>query len=463
MRALSSLRDKISKSNVSFLVGFIVVLFGTGSWVSVNGLWVELPILVSYAPEKWKLPSYLAIIIQLGNIGPLVYTIGNKYAPNIFQESLVTHVIITVGAIACALLGFLWKETSVTAGAEHSTALFGLVFLLSLVSCTSSVTFLPFMGKFKSQYIVIYFVGQGVSGLLPSLVALIQGVGSSSIKCRKTSSQTSYNANYTSNSTNPIHQLVRHKDTPLFSADAFFFFLLVIMLLCEIAFLLLNYLPKAKMQQLVPKKKQCAKFKTAKGEQKPLDGGHASSATADADPEPSELMELELNSMDKDSQSSLVSDTVYIETVEDTNDSPTLSMRMLLLVLILQAVVNGICNGVIPSVLSYACLPYGEKTYHLALTLSAIANPIASFLFFAVALNSVQRMVVWTLVYSALSAYVIGIAASSPCPPLQDNAGGSFLIVSISFPRICNLNYRRKTGYSSNKDKKIQDRAHASI
>lgn len=136
--------------------------------------------------------------------------------------------------------------------------------------------------------------------------------------------------------------------------------------------------------------------------------------------------------MDKDSQSSLVSDTVYIETVEDTNDSPTLSMRMLLLVLILQAVVNGICNGVIPSVLSYACLPYGEKTYHLALTLSAIANPIASFLFFAVALNSVQRMVVWTLVYSALSAYVIGIAASSPCPPLQDNAGGSFLIVAIA-------------------------------
>ncbi len=428
MNPVAYLRNKFKRSNVSFIVGFLVCLFGTGSWISINGLWVELPILVSHAPEKWKLPSYLAIIIQLGNIGPLAYTIGSKYAPKIFQETIVIHVLLAIGAASCLLLGLLWGETSVIAGAAHSTSLFALVFFLSVMSCSSSVTFLPFVGKFKATYIVAFFVGQGFSGLLPSLVALIQGVGTSSIKCRANDVESIANNTASLNATNTEDWSMK-KEEPLFSVGAFFFFLLFVMVACEVAFILLNYLPKAKNERVAVKaRKTTAKFKMTKDEQKPLEEGNNVTVHSD---DPSGLLELELASVDKDSQSSLVSESVYTDTVEDTNDSPTLSMRLVLLVLFLQALVNGICSGVIPSILSYACLPYGEKTYHLALTLSAIANPIASFLFYAVVLKSVKYMVVLTLIFSALSAYVVGIAAESPCPPLHDNAGGSFLIVSI--------------------------------
>jgi hypothetical protein len=37
-------------------------------------------------------------------------------------------------------------------------------------------------------------------------------------------------------------------------------------------------------------------------------------------------------------------------------------------------------NSVIPSLGAYACLPYGRLTYHLALTIGNIANPIACLL-----------------------------------------------------------------------------------
>ena len=53
----------------NLLVVLLVVLFAISSWVDINGLWVELPILTQKLPEGWNLPSYMAVIIQVsGNI-----------------------------------------------------------------------------------------------------------------------------------------------------------------------------------------------------------------------------------------------------------------------------------------------------------------------------------------------------------------------------------------------------------
>jgi riboflavin transporter 2 len=50
------------------LVDLLAVLFGISSWISINGLWVELPQLVQELPEGWALPSYLSIIVQVTSI-----------------------------------------------------------------------------------------------------------------------------------------------------------------------------------------------------------------------------------------------------------------------------------------------------------------------------------------------------------------------------------------------------------
>ena len=118
---------------------------------------------------------------QMANVAPLLYTLASWKWPQQTFETPVIYIIITLGAVSCLLLSMLWDVTSEIAGAQRSTALLVLQFFLALVDCTSSVAFLPFMFMLKAQYMTAYFIGEGFSGLVPSLVALGQGAGS--MKC----------------------------------------------------------------------------------------------------------------------------------------------------------------------------------------------------------------------------------------------------------------------------------------
>ncbi|XP_031228108.1 solute carrier family 52, riboflavin transporter, member 3 isoform X2 [Mastomys coucha] len=162
---------------MAFLTHLLVCVFGMGSWVAINGLWVELPLLVTELPEAWYLPSYLTVVIQLANIGPLLVTLMHRFQPGSLSEVPVIFLILCIGTAACILLAFLWNKTSWIQGGQHSVAFIVLTFFLALVDCTSSVTFLPFMSQLPTYYLTTFFIGEGLSGLLPALVALVQGSG----------------------------------------------------------------------------------------------------------------------------------------------------------------------------------------------------------------------------------------------------------------------------------------------
>lgn len=162
---------------MAFLVHLLVCVFGMGSWVAINGLWVELPLLVMELPEGWHLPSYLTVVIQLANIGPLLVTLLHRFRPGCLSEVPIIFTILTVGTGTCVLFAFVWNMTSRVLNGHHSIAFIVLTFFLALVDCTSSVTFLPFMSRLPSYYLTTFFVGEGFSGLLPALVALAQGSG----------------------------------------------------------------------------------------------------------------------------------------------------------------------------------------------------------------------------------------------------------------------------------------------
>ncbi len=67
--------SKISFTERVILIDVLAALFGISSWVEINGLWVETPLLVERLPEKWNLSSYIVVITQLANIGPIAYSI----------------------------------------------------------------------------------------------------------------------------------------------------------------------------------------------------------------------------------------------------------------------------------------------------------------------------------------------------------------------------------------------------
>ena len=58
-------QDLCRVRGTNLVVVLLVVLFAISSWVDINGLWVELPILTQKLPEGWNLPSYMAVIIQV--------------------------------------------------------------------------------------------------------------------------------------------------------------------------------------------------------------------------------------------------------------------------------------------------------------------------------------------------------------------------------------------------------------
>lgn len=155
------------------VVDLFTVFFGVSAWIGVNTLFNELPLLVESSPEQWNLPSYLTVIVQIANIGPISYSILKKYLS--VSDKYTIYLIITIGALSALSMAFFYSQTTIIFGVEHSTALFVLMFFTALVGCTSSVLFMPYMGRYLEIYLITYLMGEGLSGFIASMVAIVQG------------------------------------------------------------------------------------------------------------------------------------------------------------------------------------------------------------------------------------------------------------------------------------------------
>lgn len=338
---------------MSLLTHVLACLFGMGSWVAINGMWVELPLVVPEIPEGWYLPSYLTVLIQMANIGPLFVTLMHRFRPGVLDERPIIYCIVGLGIVATFLLAFFWRHTVTIGGSLHSVPLLLLSFLLSLVDCTSSVTFLPFMMRLHPRYLTTYFAGEGLSGLVPALVALIQGVGV--VHCQNATLAGA--ANETDDNAGMVGSGVLEAIylPAKFSAQGFFMFLSAMMVVCMVAFILLNHHPAVARERkndlyfsgdlAAGKREQGLSLHAQSPEQKPM-----------------------ISPMDvrREPRSSF--------------GRGTYSNLEVLFIFVVLAWVNALTNAVLPSVQSYSCLPYGNKAYHLAATMAAVANPVACFI-----------------------------------------------------------------------------------
>lgn len=337
---------------MSLLTHVLACLFGMGSWVAINGMWVELPLIVSGIPEGWYLPSYLTVLIQMANIGPLFITLMHHFRPGKLDERPVIYSIVLLGIIATFLLAFFWKHTVTVGGSLHSVPLLVLSFLLSVVDCTSSVTFLPFMMRLRPQYLTTYFAGEGLSGLVPALVALIQGVGV--VHCQNATLSDPLNKTLENPNMAGSAELVAVYQPARFSAQVFFLFLSAMMVVCLVAFILLNRHPAVARER-----KNDLYFSAELPSEKREQGVSLHAHTPEQKPMISPLDRSEPRS---------------------SFGTGTFSYLELVFIFVVLAWVNALTNAVLPSVQSYSCLPYGNQAYHLAATMGAVANPVACFI-----------------------------------------------------------------------------------
>uniref|UniRef100_A0A3B4AV23 Riboflavin transporter n=1 Tax=Periophthalmus magnuspinnatus TaxID=409849 RepID=A0A3B4AV23_9GOBI len=366
---------------MSLLTHVLACLFGMGSWVAINGMWVELPLVVQEIPEHWYLPSYLTVLIQMANIGPLFITLMHRF--------------LTI------------------AGSLHSVPLLVLSFLLSVVDCTSSVTFLPFMMRLHPQYLTTYFAGEGLSGLVPAMVALIQGVGV--VHCENVTLL----ANTTAvNSTTAVSGDLQAVSEPAkFSAQIFFLFLSSMMVVCLIAFILLNCHPAVSRER-----KSNIYYVTDLAQEKRDQG-------------------LSLHSQSPEQKPMISSQEMARWEPRSSFGRGTYSNFEVVFIFFVLAWVNALTNAVLPSVQSFSCLPYGNQAYHLAATLAAVANPMACFIAMFVPQRSLILMGVLTLCGTGFGAYIMAMAALSPCPLLVDSTSGSVIIVFAWILFVLTLSY----------------------
>lgn len=371
----------------------LIIMFGQGSWIALNGLWVELPVLVSLGiPEGFNIATWLVLIIQLANVGPLLFTIINYLTPSQFHLELQTNYIITaLGAVVTFLLIFLWDEYSVwkLTGKTHSTALLICAFVLSIVDCTSSVAFTPFMSRFKSVYVTWYFIGEGFSALTPSIFALVQGVASNA-ECI---------ANQTFIYENDTHEIrcfswVSRQKAPRFGPGIYFTFLFAMAAACFTSFLLLNILPLSRREQQV----------TDSTNQSKANDSYQYEMVADGDI--------------KQTKSNIGTPV------------PKKPIRFYLSVFTILGIVNALSNSVLPSVQSFSAGAYGLKTYLVAATLACVSKPLAAFFVLVKPMNKLLFVGGVALLGISVGSYCMLTAFMSPSPPMQQTATGRALIVS---------------------------------
>ncbi|XP_017849911.1 solute carrier family 52, riboflavin transporter, member 3-A isoform X2 [Drosophila busckii] len=354
--------------NRKLLVDVLAIFFGIGTWLGVNGTFIQLPLLVNEAPEGWSLPSYLSIMVQLGNLGPLLYTTIQKYSPWKLNDGYTIHGVLAVGSISCLLTAFFYNKTAVVAGQEHSVALFILTIFTALNACTSSVLFMPYMGRFKEQYMITYFIGEGLSGLLPSVTALVQGIGETA-RCVQ--------VNVTESGT-PIYE--QQKVPPLFDTKIFFLILFGLMVASYIGYTLLNALPQARR----------------------------------------EYAEVTVSDGNK-----------YVYAQDDNQPRlQQLSRAQYAALLLLMFFISFFANGIFGSIQSYSSAPYGTQAYHLSATLSVIANPLACFMAMFLHFTSLRIIYALSTLAALLTSYVFTTAVLSPYPPLYDETLGMVLVVT---------------------------------
>lgn len=385
----------------STVVHILIMIFGVSAWIGVNGIFIQLPLLVNSSPESWGLAGYLVVTIQVANITPIIYSLLRKSSLEI-NESHYILGMLGMATFVMGLLAFLYDKTSSIVGKEHSTALFVLTFFTAAVSCTSSILFMPYLRNFKEIYLVSYFVGEGLSGVMPSIVALIQGIDESP-KC-----------NNTANITDSLNTSAR------FSPQYYFLFLFMCLLLSSIAFFLLENLSYIEQEKNVCRSSD---DNSVNNESKNYNCQRQVSVLSKSSISENDVIESHvcIDTYKK-------TDVGNISNVHYGQSNNQLSLKNLYLYGLL-SIVCLLANGLLPGLQPYACLSYGNMTYHLSATLSQIANPTACLLALWFLPHSRRIINCLSIVILVASSYVIYLALVSPNPPLQDSQFGKILVI----------------------------------
>ncbi|XP_063951278.1 riboflavin transporter 2-like [Lytechinus pictus] len=407
------------------LVIVLVVLFGSGAWVSVSGVWTELPIMISTGlPEQYRMTSIVHILIQFSLVGMIAFLICNKLVAStrIYRLEIPWNYGITfLGTIATFLLIFFWDTRAYVFGELHSVAFLCLVFFVSLVDITSNVTFVGFMSLMKPNLMNWFWIGEGLGHILPAFVVLIQQSNGKMKSC--VVNDTYLNETVVGNSTVMYNCTSWEEVAPqlLFEPKDYFVVLFLMMLACHISFICLNNLPCSR-REYVPQ---------ADGHHLRTDGCGGlfkQSETLSADEEDGDRVRLMSVVRSHEDGSPNAPDEENDNSGNDLAEQH-LTKRQVVFLYTVFFINFTLSFGIMGPILGFSGSAYGNDTFEILVPMQEIAIAVAYFLFLLKPIYSFKVVAGSLLLAIACYTYDFVVAAASPNPPFYSIIFGKIYIV----------------------------------
>jgi hypothetical protein len=110
-----------------------------------------------------------------------------------------------------------------------------------------------------------------------------------------------------------------------------------------------------------------------------------------------------------------------------------MSQRVFILFLILNTLNSTISFGCLPSLSTYALLPFGQTAFYYWSVLIPIAYPISLLISLYWKSASNNAVVFLSILNWMIAVFIFIIAGQSPCPWLADTIQGALIIITIWF------------------------------
>ncbi|CAF1289979.1 unnamed protein product [Rotaria sordida] len=387
--------DSINESNVSHrnvhehpkrkyaqIICFIlIVVMNWSSWIDLNGVFVELPIMISFIPEGWRIPSIVGLCLCAANIMPAIVTFLRLYQGKRFSEIPYIYMVIIIGIVSCFILAFFWNKTTYLFGSERSL-------------CTSSLVFFDYIKRYRVRYLTAVFLGEGLTGVIPTLLLLAQGSGGEAI-CVQSDNGTMLKPTFTQ---------------PRFSVTVYMLLIASIIVASLLAFVILQH------SNIV--------------------------SLADA-AKPSKFNDTTLNSASDAGEHSPMVPT--IDSSKPSKPDKHITTSLFIFLLCINTYNAFVAFGILPSLITYSVLPYGQKAYYYICLLNPLAYTLALLLSVKWANIPIYITIIGTIIGSIIGVFIITIALQSPCPWLADTLQGALIIVSLWFSLTIIIAYLRIT------------------
>ena len=422
------------------LIHFLVVIFGSGSWLAINGIFSELSFLVQRAPESWNLASGLVLTIQLGNIIPFAYVLLGKIVTYKHTENPVIYSILAVGCISSILLGFFWSETIEIWGERRSLYLYIFTFSLAAVDCFSSITYFPFMARFPEKFVVSLMIGEGLSGFAPSVLALAQNGGTVRVSNDESAAINSNSGNNFQVTTMASTSTANSNDTSSwcqtkanFPEEVYFFLIFVLFLCSGIAYSVLNkYMCSQKNLPNPPSLRTADGSVDAEYQYGTISGQAERKEFLDPSSRPEDVSS---NTSENRSNSGSEAESLTFPTLPNSNAelhgkafSITKVSQYDVILFTCLFLVCFLFNGALPSVSTYILLPYGNEYMLIVSNIANIANPLTcTLMIFIPFVTNINISTSSTIISSAISVVLLVFAAVSPPWTDDDGINGKLL------------------------------------